>query len=93
MNPVLAHRPTLVQGEKLRLYPGMTQLNENVAISIKNRSYTVAATIEALEGTLNGVILTQGGRPAGSCSSKTGNRASTTTSQGSNGHPSLPRRL
>jgi arylsulfatase len=65
MNPVMAHRPTLVQGETLRLYPGMTRLNENVAISIKNRSFTVSATIEAPEGTLNGVIVTQGGRTGG----------------------------
>jgi arylsulfatase A-like enzyme len=64
MNPVIAKRPTLVQGDKLRLYPGMTRLNENVAISVKNRSFTLSADIVAKEGA-NGVIVTQGGRTGG----------------------------
>lgn len=65
MNPVLAHRPTLVAGDKLRLYPGMTRLNENVTISVKNRSFTVSAAITAPDDQLNGVIVTQGGRTGG----------------------------
>ncbi len=38
MNPEFAGRPTLVAGDRLRLYPGMIRLNENVAINVKNRS-------------------------------------------------------
>lgn len=81
MNPVLAHRPTLVQGETLRLYPGMTRLNENVTISVKNRSFTVTAAIVAPDAGLDGVIVTQGGRPeAGWCSSRRAGSVSTITS-------------
>lgn len=65
MNPVLAHRPTLVHGETLRLYPGRTRLNEDVTISVKNRSFTVSAAIFAPDAALNGVIVTQGGRTGG----------------------------
>lgn len=65
MNPVIARRPTLVRGETLRLYPGMTRLNENVTISVKNRSFTVSAKIDAPDDKLNGVIVTQGGRTGG----------------------------
>jgi hypothetical protein len=65
MNPVLAGRPTLVQGDSLKLYPGMTRLGENVAISVKNRSFTVTAEIEVPQKGLNGVIVAQGGRTGG----------------------------
>ncbi len=46
MNPAIAGRPTLVQGDSLRLYPGMKRLGENVAINVKNRSYSVTAEID-----------------------------------------------
>jgi arylsulfatase A-like enzyme len=65
MNPVLAGRPTLVKGNVLKLYPGMTRLGENVAISVKNRSYSVAAEIEISADDVQGVIVAQGGRTGG----------------------------
>ncbi|KRC37438.1 arylsulfatase [Oerskovia sp. Root22] len=66
MNPEFAGRPTLVQGDTLRLYPGMVRLNENVAINVKNRSFS--ATAEVLlpdDGAAEGVLLAQGGRTGG----------------------------
>jgi arylsulfatase len=66
MNPAIAGRPTLVQGDQLRLYPGMTRLGENVAISIKNRSYSVTAEIEVPDGPpVDGALVAQGGRTGG----------------------------
>lgn len=68
MNPELAGRPTLTQGNTLRLYPGMTRLGENVAINVKNRSYTVTAEIEVPDsGSADGVVVVQGGRTGGWC--------------------------
>jgi arylsulfatase len=66
MNPVMAGRPTLTEGNTLWLYPGMTRLGENVTINVKNRSYTVTARIDLPEGEMaDGVILAQGGRTGG----------------------------
>ncbi|WP_213814913.1 arylsulfatase [Glaciihabitans sp. dw_435] len=66
MNPEFAGRPSLVTGSSLRLYPGMTRLNENVAINIKNRSWSASAEIVLPEsGEADGVILAQGGRTGG----------------------------
>jgi arylsulfatase A-like enzyme len=66
MNPAIAGRPTLVQGDSLRLYPGMTRLGENVAISVKNRSYAVTAEIDIPDGiSVDGALVAQGGRTGG----------------------------
>jgi arylsulfatase A-like enzyme len=68
MNPEIAGRPTLVAGDMLRLYPGMKRLGENVAINVKNRSYSVTAEIELAEGAgtaTDGAIVAQGGRTGG----------------------------
>ncbi|MET0935830.1 MAG: sulfatase/phosphatase domain-containing protein, partial [Luteibacter sp.] len=66
MNPSLAGRPTLTEGDTLRLYPGMTRLGENVAINVKNRSYTATAQVDIQGGDdANGVIVAQGGRTGG----------------------------
>ncbi|MEV7694082.1 arylsulfatase [Microbacterium sp. NPDC089189] len=66
MNPELAGRPTLVTGTSLRLYPGMVRLGENVALNVKNRSYSVTAQIVAPDdGGLEGAIVAQGGRTGG----------------------------
>ena len=66
MNPVLAGRPTLVTGESLKLYPGMVRLGENVALNVKNRSYSVTAEIVVPDdGSLGGAIVAQGGRTGG----------------------------
>jgi arylsulfatase A-like enzyme len=65
MNPEFAGRPTLVAGDRLRLYPGMVRLNENVAINVKNRSFSATAQIGVAEDGAEGVILAQGGRTGG----------------------------
>lgn len=66
MNPVLAGRPTLVTGDSLRLYPGMIRLGENVALNVKNRSYSVTAQITVpSDGRVEGAIVAQGGRTGG----------------------------
>jgi arylsulfatase A-like enzyme len=64
MNPAIAGRPTLVTGDTLRLYPGMNRLGENVAINVKNRSYSVTAEIDVADGT-TGALVAQGGRTGG----------------------------
>ena len=65
MNPAIAGRPSLVQGSSLRLYLGMTRLNENVALTTKNRSYQVTAEIDVPDGGADGAIVVQGGRTGG----------------------------
>ena len=65
MNPAIAGRPGLVMGSSLRLYPGMTRLNENVALDTKNRSYQVTAEISVPEDGADGAIVVQGGRTGG----------------------------
>jgi hypothetical protein len=66
MNPAIAGRPMLVRGDSLRLYPGMKRLGENVAISIKNRSYSVTAEIDVPDGQpVDGALVAQGGRTGG----------------------------
>ena len=72
MNPEFAGRPTIVKGDTLRLFEGMTRLNENVAINVKNRSWSVTAEIEVPAGaegegaaSVDGAIVAQGGRTGG----------------------------
>lgn len=65
MNPEIAQRPTLVAGQKMRLYTGMTRLGENVAINVKNRSFSLTAEIDVPDGGGDGVIVAQGGRTGG----------------------------
>ncbi|WP_292765769.1 arylsulfatase [Microbacterium sp. UBA3486] len=66
MNPAIAGRPTLVTGDRLRLYPGMIRLGENVALNVKNRSYSVTAQLTVPEdGAVEGAIVAQGGRTGG----------------------------
>ena len=66
MNPAIAGRPTLVTGTKLRLYPGMVRLGENVTLNVKNRSFSVTAELTLPEGgAAEGAIVAQGGRTGG----------------------------
>lgn len=66
MNPAIAGRPTLVTGTSLRLYPGMIRLGENVALNVKNRSYSVTAQVTVpADSSLDGAIVAQGGRTGG----------------------------
>ncbi|MGW9630647.1 arylsulfatase [Agromyces sp. NPDC055520] len=65
LNPDLAGRPTLVQGNTQLLFSGMGRLSENSVVSIKNKSFSVTAEVEIPEGGANGVIIAQGGRFGG----------------------------
>jgi len=65
-NSDLAGRPDLLQGRTtMTLYPGMSHLNENTVLNIKNKSFSVTAEVEVKDDTTNGAIIAQGGRFAG----------------------------
>ncbi|WP_139416112.1 arylsulfatase [Agromyces laixinhei] len=65
LNPDLAGRPTLVQGDSQLLFAGMGRLSENSVVSIKNKSFSVTAEVEIPDGGADGVIIAQGGRFGG----------------------------
>jgi Sulfatase len=57
----LAGRPELVTGTSQILFGGMRRLSEGSVISVKNRSHSITAEIEADDGAASGVIIAQGG--------------------------------
>ena len=60
-----AGRPDLMGGRtSLTVFPGM-KTSENAFISVKNRSFTLAADLEIPQGGANGVLICQGGRFGG----------------------------
>ena len=65
-NASLAGRPDLL-GDRtsLTLYEGMEGMMENTFINIKNRSFSITATLDIPKKGANGVILSQGGRFGG----------------------------
>jgi arylsulfatase len=63
--PEIAGRPTLVRGNRQRLYGGMGRLSENSVVSIKNKSHAVTAEIQVPEGGAEGVVIAQGGSIGG----------------------------
>ncbi|WP_154796375.1 arylsulfatase [Occultella kanbiaonis] len=65
LEPTLAGRPTLVHGASQLFYPGMGRLSENSVVSMKNRSFSLTAEIEAPGSGVHGVIIAQGGRFGG----------------------------
>jgi arylsulfatase A-like enzyme len=65
LNPEIAGRPTLIRGNSQLLFPGMGRLSENSVVSIKNKSFSVTAEIDVPEGSVEGVIIAQGGRFGG----------------------------
>jgi arylsulfatase A-like enzyme len=60
-NPDLAGRPQLIRGDSQLLFGGMGRLSENSVVSIKNKSFSVTAEVEAPTGGVEGVIIAQGG--------------------------------
>ena len=46
LNPTLAGRPQLITGNRQVLFPGMKRLTEHSVIDIKNRSFTVTASLD-----------------------------------------------
>ncbi|MDO9582001.1 MAG: arylsulfatase [Desulfomicrobium sp.] len=67
LNAELVGRPDLMAGRtSITLAEGMTGMGENVFLNIKNKSKTVTAEIEVLDGKdANGIIIAQGGRFGG----------------------------
>lgn len=65
LNPDLAGRPTLIQGDSQLFFPGMGRLSENSVVNIKNRSFSVTANLEVPAEGASGVIIAQGGRFGG----------------------------
>ena len=65
LEPAMAGRPTLIRGNSQLFLPGMGRLSENSVVSIKNKSFSVTAEVDAPAGGANGVIIAQGGRFGG----------------------------
>ena len=64
--PSIAGRPDLLAGRTSQtLYPGMTHMNENTVLDIKNRSHAVTAEITVPDAKAGGAIIAQGGRFGG----------------------------
>jgi arylsulfatase len=66
LNATIAGRPQLITGTTQVLFPGMKRLSEGSVIDVKNRSFSVTASIDtAARGQTNGVLIAQGGRFGG----------------------------
>lgn len=66
LNATLAGRPQLIKGTRQVLFPGMKRLSEHSVLDIKNRSFSVTASIDTpSDGPTEGVIIAQGGRFGG----------------------------
>uniref|UniRef100_UPI0035A2227D arylsulfatase n=1 Tax=Phycicoccus endophyticus TaxID=1690220 RepID=UPI0035A2227D len=64
----LAGRPDLMAGRtRMTLHPGMTRLNENTVLNVKNTSFTVTADVSLPEEPVQGAIVAQGGSFGGWC--------------------------
>jgi arylsulfatase A-like enzyme len=67
-NPEIAGRPDLLVGRtSMTLYPGMSHMNENTVLNVKNKSYVLTAEVTVPNDTASGAIIVQGGRFAGWC--------------------------
>ena len=95
LNATIAGRPQLITGTSQVLFPGMKRLSEGSVIDIKNRSFSVTASIDApADGPTNGVIIAQGGRFGGWAlllQDRAGRSSSTTCSACRNSSPRRPR--
>lgn len=61
-DPAIAGRPDLMRGRtRVALHPGMTRLNENTVPNVKNRSFSVAATVTLPSAEGQGAMVAQGG--------------------------------
>jgi hypothetical protein len=65
VNPELAGRPQLIQRNSLVLFPGMSSLNENCMLNLKNKSHSITAELVVPDRDARGVILNQGGITGG----------------------------
>jgi arylsulfatase len=65
INPDIAGRPQVIQGNKQLLFTGM-RVSEACVLTLKNKTHSVTAEITMPKGrTANGVIITQGGSVGG----------------------------
>lgn len=65
-DPQVAGRPDLMAGRTtMTLRPGMTRLNENTVLNVKNTSFTVTADVTVGERPARGALVAQGGRFGG----------------------------
>jgi len=61
-----AIRPSLTRGRSVfTYYPGAIRIPEGTAPDVKNKSYSVVATVDVPNGGASGVLVTQGGRFGG----------------------------
>jgi arylsulfatase len=65
LNPDMAGRPTLIQGDTQLLFDGMQGLQESCMLNLKNKSYSVTAEVTVPDGGARGVIVNEGGRGGG----------------------------
>jgi arylsulfatase len=65
VNPDLAGRPTLIQGNSQVFFSGMGRLSEASVINIKNKSFAVTANLTVPDDGAQGVVIAQGGRFGG----------------------------
>jgi arylsulfatase len=63
--PEMAGRPTLIRGKSQVLFGQMGRLSENSVVSIKNKSFSLTASLVVPEAGAEGVIIAQGGRFGG----------------------------
>ncbi|WP_395690626.1 arylsulfatase [Nocardioides sp.] len=64
INPDIAGRPQVIQGDTQLLFPGM-RVSEWCILNMKNKSHSVTAAIDVPENGAAGVIVTQGGSVGG----------------------------
>jgi arylsulfatase A-like enzyme len=64
LDPDVAGRPQLIQGNSQLLFPGM-RVSEACVLNVKNKSYSVTANITVPESGVTGVIIAQGGSAGG----------------------------
>ncbi len=69
VNSDLAGRPDLLAGRTSQtLYPGMSHMNENTVLNIKNKSYVVTAQFTVPDAKASGAIMCRVvGSAAGVC--------------------------
>jgi arylsulfatase A-like enzyme len=68
LNSDMAGRPDPVAGRTtMTLYAGMSHINENTVLNVKNKSHAVTAEITVPDNKTTGVIVAQGGRFGGWC--------------------------
>jgi arylsulfatase A-like enzyme len=61
-NPIIAGRPDLMGTRtSLTVYPGMIGIGENAFINVKNRTYTITASVQLTDANTHGVIIAQAG--------------------------------